>query len=39
MGAGVGTFLKCNGNGVLLQENMVIQLGANLYCLVNIITR
>lgn len=46
LGFGVGTFLKCPSfqideqtPGSLLKNDMIVQIGANLYCLVNIITR
>jgi len=44
MGAGIGTFLKCRASndgtlGSKLDQDMIVQIGANLYALVNIITR
>ena len=46
LGAGVGTFLKCpaieldeDTPGISLKQDCIVQLGANLYCLVNFITR
>ena len=38
MGVGIGTFLKCNRR-VELADNNILQIGASLYGLVNIITR
>jgi hypothetical protein len=44
MGAGIGTFLKCRASndgslGSKLEQDMIIQIGANMYALVNILSR
>ena len=46
LGQGVGTFLKCpaaeldeHTPGLLLKNDSIVQVGANLYCLVSLISR
>ena len=45
MGTGIGTFLKCDNSyqktkeaSILMEDDSIIQIGASLYGLVNIIT-
>jgi hypothetical protein len=46
LGSGMGTFLKCdafgsqgNAHGVEFSDNSILQIGASLYCLANVISR
>ena len=46
MGTGIGTFLKCDNSfqknkeaTILMEDDSVVQIGASLYGLVNIITK
>ena len=45
MGTGIGTFLKCDSSyqktkeaSILMEDDCIVQIGASLYGLVNIIT-
>ena len=46
MGTGIGTFLKCDGSfqkdkeaTILMEDDCLVQIGASLYGLINIITK
>ena len=46
MGTGIGTFLKCDNSfqknkeaSIVMEDDSVVQIGASLYGLVNIITK